>query len=76
VRGAKLVEEQARSLHSFNRCDLPTKLGELRAHAIGDEEERATEARKLAALVVEASNTLVDLGMLPIQEVPQNPKKA
>jgi hypothetical protein len=63
-------------MHSFNRCDLPTKLGELRAHAIGDEEERATEARKLAALVVEASNTLVDLGMLPIQEVPQNPKKA
>jgi hypothetical protein len=75
VWGAKLVEEQARSLHSFNRCDLPTKLGELRAHAIGDE-ECATETRKLAALVVEASNTLVDLGMLPIQEVPQNPKKA
>jgi hypothetical protein len=30
------------------------------------EEEHATDAGELAVLVVEASNVLVDLGMLPI----------
>jgi hypothetical protein len=34
------------------------------------EDERVAEARELAALIIEASNTLVDLGMLPIWEVP------
>jgi hypothetical protein len=33
-----------------------------------------SKAGKLAALVVEAPNTLMDLRMLPIWEVPQNPK--
>jgi hypothetical protein len=34
------------------------------------EDECATEAGVLSVLVVEASNALVDLGMLPIQDVP------
>jgi hypothetical protein len=33
-------------------------------------EEHATQARKLVALVIEASNTIMDLRMLPIWEVP------
>jgi hypothetical protein len=40
------------------------------------EEECAAEAGKLVALIIEASNTLVELGMLLIWEVPENPKKA
>jgi hypothetical protein len=38
--------------------------------------EHATEARQLSQLVVEISNALADLGMLPIQDIPQLPKSA
>jgi hypothetical protein len=36
--------------------------------------EHATEAERLSQLVVEISNALVELGMLPIQDIPQLPK--
>jgi hypothetical protein len=72
----KLAEEQSHGLHSFDGHDLPIELEELRTLVVGAKEERATEAGKLAALVVEASNTIMDLGMHPIREVPPNPKKA
>jgi hypothetical protein len=65
-----------RSLHSFDGHDLPTELEELHARVARVEEEHVTVAGEMVALVVEASNTLMDLGMLPIWEVPQNPKKA
>jgi hypothetical protein len=42
----------------------------LRTRLAKAEEEHATEGGKLEMLVVEASNTLMDLGMLPIWEVP------
>jgi hypothetical protein len=32
--------------------------------------EHATEADQLSQLVVEISNALVDLGMLPVQDIP------
>jgi hypothetical protein len=73
---AKLVEEHVHGLHSFDRRGLPAKLEELRAHVDADEEERAAKAGKLATLVVEASNTLMDLEILPIRDVPQNLKNA
>jgi hypothetical protein len=34
------------------------------------EEERAAEARKLLMLVMGISNALVNLGMLPIRDIP------
>jgi hypothetical protein len=37
----------------------------------GVEDECVTEAGKLLKLVVDISNSLVDLGMLPIQNIPQ-----
>jgi hypothetical protein len=40
------------------------------------EEERAAEARKLLMLVMGISNALVNLGMLPIRDIPQLPKTA
>jgi hypothetical protein len=52
------------------------ELEELHTCVVGVQEERAAEAGELAALVVEASNALVDLGMLHIWEVPQILKKA
>jgi hypothetical protein len=51
------------------------EMEELHACVAGVEEEHAADAEELATLVVEASNTLVDLGMLPIREVPQISKK-
>jgi hypothetical protein len=66
VREMKLVEEQARGLHSFDKRDLSAKLEELHLHVAGVEDERAAEAGKLSMLVVGISNALVDVGMLPI----------
>jgi hypothetical protein len=66
VREAKLVKEQARSLHSFVRRDLSAELEELQACMDGVEDERATEVGKLSMLVVGISNALVNLRMLPI----------
>jgi hypothetical protein len=76
VREVKLVEEQACDLHSFDGHDLLVELEELRVRVARAEEKRATKVGKLAALVIEAANTLMDLGMLPVREIPQNPKKA
>jgi hypothetical protein len=67
----KLAEEQTCGLHSFDGRDLSVELEELHMRMAGVEDERATKARKLSVLVIEASNALVDLGMLLIRDVPQ-----
>jgi hypothetical protein len=51
-------------------------LEELHVHMTGVEDKRATEAGELSALVVETSNALVNLRMLPIRDVSQLPKMA
>jgi hypothetical protein len=76
VHEAKLAEEQAQSLYPFDRWDLPAELEEFRVCVAGDADECATKAGKLSMLVVGISNALVDLGMLPIQDIPQLPKMA
>jgi hypothetical protein len=68
---AKLEEEQARALHYFDGWDLTAKLQELHVCVARVENERATNAEKLSTLVVGISNALVDLGMLPIRDMPQ-----
>jgi hypothetical protein len=40
------------------------------------EDEHVADARELSSLVMEASNALVDLRMLPIWEIPQLLKMA
>jgi hypothetical protein len=67
---AKLAEEHVHDLHSFDERDLPVELDELHARMVGVEDERAVETGELSVLVIEASNTLVDLGMLPIRDIP------
>jgi hypothetical protein len=76
MQEAKLAEEQAHNPYSFDGRDLPTELEELRVCVAGVEDERTAEAGELAVLVVATSNALVDLRMLPIQEVPQLPNTA
>jgi hypothetical protein len=58
-------------LHFFNGQDLSAEMEELHMRVVRVEDERATEAGELSALVVEGSNDLVDLRMLPICDVPQ-----
>jgi hypothetical protein len=43
-REAKLAEEQAHSLYSFDGRDLSAELGKLHEHVAGVEDECATEA--------------------------------
>jgi hypothetical protein len=72
----KLVEEQVRGLNSFDGRDLSVEVEDLRVHVARVEDERAAKAMDLSTLFVDASNALVDLGMLPIQDIPQLPKMA
>jgi hypothetical protein len=74
VQEAILVEEQAHILHPFDRRDLSVELGEIRAPVVRIEVERAAEVGQLSQLVMEISNALVDLGMLPIQNIHHLPK--
>jgi hypothetical protein len=70
VREVKLVEEQVRGLHSFDGWDLSAEQGELHTHVAEVEDEHIVEAKKLSMLVVGISNALVNLGMLPIWDIP------
>jgi hypothetical protein len=65
----KLVEEQAWGLYSSNGQDLSVELEELREHVAGVEGEHGIEAMKLSQLVLEISDSLVDLGVFPIWDV-------
>jgi hypothetical protein len=76
VHEVKLAEEQARGLHPFDGRDLLAELEKLRARVTGVEDERAAKARKLSSLVMGTSNALVDLGALPIRDIPQLLKMA
>jgi hypothetical protein len=71
VQEALLAEEQACGLHPFDGRDLSAEPEEARAHVDGITGERATESGQLSQLVIEISNALVDLGMLPISDIPQ-----
>jgi hypothetical protein len=70
------MEEQARYLHSFDGQDLLAELEELHARVARVEDEHTVEVGYLSWLVMEISNALVIIGMLPIQGIPQPPKMA
>jgi hypothetical protein len=63
-------------LHPPDERDLSAELEETRTCVDEIKGERAAEAEQLSQLVVGISNALVDLGMLPIQDIPQLPKSA
>jgi hypothetical protein len=59
-----------RNLHSFDGRDLSVELEELHVSVAGVEDECVVKAEELWQLVVEISNALVDLGTLPIRDIP------
>jgi hypothetical protein len=76
VQEAILAEKQVRGLHPPDGRDLSVELEETRACVDGINGEHAAEAERLSQLVMGISNALVDLGMLPVQDIPQLPKSA
>jgi hypothetical protein len=76
VQEVILVEQQACVLHPFDGQDLSMELEEIRVHVDGIASERAVEAEQLSQLVVGISNALVDLGVLPVLDIPQFLKSA
>jgi hypothetical protein len=57
-------------LHYFDRRDLSVELEGLPMRVDNVEVECTTVARQLLWFVTEISNALVDLGMLPVQDIP------
>jgi hypothetical protein len=49
---------------------------ELHVRVAGVKDERATEAGELSQLIMEISSALVNLGTLPIRDIPQLSKMA
>jgi hypothetical protein len=76
VREVMLVEEQAHGIHPHDGRDLSVELEGIHACVDGIGGERGVEAGQLMQLVMEISNALADLGMLPIQDIPQLSKSA
>jgi hypothetical protein len=68
------VEEQARDQHPPDRRDLSVELDEIRSCMDWIIGEHTAEAGRLSQLVMGISNALVDLGMLPVQNIPRLPK--
>jgi hypothetical protein len=62
----KLVEEQAQCL-----CYLSVELEEFCECMAGVEGEHGTEAMILSRSLMEVSNAPIDLGVLPIEDIPQ-----
>jgi hypothetical protein len=71
VQEVILVEEQVRGLHPPDGRDLSVKLEETRARVDGINSKHAAEVGRLSQLVMGMSNAIVDLGMLPVQDITQ-----
>jgi hypothetical protein len=71
-----LAEEHAQGLYPFGGMDLSVELEELREPVARVENERAAETVQLSPSVMKISNTLVDVGVFPIRDIPMHPKSA
>jgi hypothetical protein len=71
VQEVILAEELERGLHPTNGQDLSAELDKACAQVAMINGERAAEAKQLSQWVVRISNILVDLGILPAQDIPQ-----
>jgi hypothetical protein len=67
-----LVEEQGHDLHPFNGWGFSVELKEIPARVDRIEGERAAKARQLSQLVMAISSALVDIGILPVQDIPSS----
>jgi hypothetical protein len=65
-----LVEDQARGLYPLNGMSLLLELGKLHECIAGTEDDRTVEAEQLSRSIREISDTLVDLNVLLIQDIP------
>jgi hypothetical protein len=63
-------------LHPTDERDLSTELEKARVSVHMIDGERAAEAHQVSQWVVRISNVLVDLGLMPVQDIPQLPKSA
>jgi hypothetical protein len=68
-----LAEEHAQGLYPIDGMDLSVELEELREPVARVENERAAETVQLSPSVMKISNTLVDVGVFPIQDIPMHP---
>jgi hypothetical protein len=71
VREAALFEVLERGIHPQENWDLLVELGELRECLTVVEVDRAGKAKEPMMLVTDISGVLVDLGLDPIQWIPQ-----
>jgi hypothetical protein len=76
VQEVILAEEQAHSLHPVNGRDLFLELKETRACMDEIKGGRIAKAEQLSQMVMKISSMLFDLGIFPIQEIPQLLKSA
>jgi hypothetical protein len=76
VQEAILVEEMECGLHPPDGQNLSAELDKAHARVNRIDDEHATEAEQLSRQVVRIFGVLIDLGMLPIQDIPQLPKSA
>jgi hypothetical protein len=72
----ELAEDQARGLYSFDGRDLSAEVEKLRKRVVGVEDEQAIEVEQLSWSVREISDALVDLNVLPIRDIPSQPRSA
>jgi DNA replication initiation complex subunit (GINS family) len=69
-REEKLMEEQVHDLHSLDGRDLLAGLEELHFCMARIEDERTAMVVRLSWLVIEITDARVDLGVLPIWDIP------
>jgi hypothetical protein len=76
VQEVILAEELECGLHPPNGQDLLAELDKAPVHVNRRDGECTYEAERLSQQVMRISNVLVDLGVLPVQNIPQLLKSA
>jgi hypothetical protein len=73
-REEKLVEDQARDLYPPDGRNLSSEFRKLHEHMAEAEDDRVVETEQLSRSFQEIFNTLVDLNVFPIWDVPSQPR--
>jgi hypothetical protein len=74
LQDTDLEVELERDLHPSDRRDLSVELDKARTSVNRMDDDRAAEAERLSWQVVHVASIVVDLGMLPVEDIPQLPK--
>jgi hypothetical protein len=67
-------EELERGMYRTDEPDLSAELDKARVRVNRIDNEHAVEVKQLSQWVVRISNIMFDLGLLPIQDIPQLPE--